>query len=66
MMLNALKQRGDLGGPLLKGLLTLLDQLELPPVQETHEEEFLARPEIELEVFLLHPVTYREQLNHQL
>lgn len=65
-MLNALKQRGDLGGPLLKGLLTLLDQLELPPVQETHEEEFLARPEIELEVFLLHPVTYREQLNHQL
>ena len=66
MMLNALKQRGDLGGPLLKGLLTLLDQLELPPVQETHEEEFLARPEIELEVFLLHPVTYREQLNQQL
>ena len=66
MMLDVLKQCGDLGGPLFQGLLALLYQLELPPVQEPHQEEVLARLEIDLEVLLLDPVAYREELNHQL
>lgn len=66
MMLDVLKQCGDLGGPLFQRLVTLFNQLELPPVQESHEEQVLARLEIDLEVLLLDSVAYREELNDQL
>lgn len=46
--------------------MTLLNQFELPPVQEPHQEQVLARLEIDLEVLLLDSVAYREELNHQL
>jgi hypothetical protein len=51
---------GISGDHSFRGLMTLLYQLKLSPVQDPHQEQVLARLEIDLEVLLLDSIAYRE------